>query len=80
MAFVGILSLVAALCFETALVLENDDDKAGHLLNHIPILGWDNTVCRRACIRPLLVFLLDTGALKRSLFTYSAINFDICYL
>ena len=35
MAFVGILSLVAALCFETALVLENDDDKAGHLLNLI---------------------------------------------
>ena len=67
MAFVGILSLVAALCFETALVLENDDDSRAPIKCNIPILGRDNTVCRAPCIRPLLVFLLDTGALKRSL-------------
>lgn len=35
MAVVGIVSLIASLCFETALVLENDDKDAKHLLNLI---------------------------------------------
>lgn len=59
MAAVGIVSLLASLCFETALVIENDDDDAKHLLNLILICVCSTTIL--FAITTLLVVYFSSG-------------------